>query len=63
MTCMNKYTKGEKREKLRNVLSLEGDFLVTMGGAWGSWLFSMESTVVGNFSGIGARNVNQFPLS
>ena len=31
MTCMNKYTKGEKRERLRNVVSPEGDFLVTMG--------------------------------
>lgn len=52
ITCMNKYSKGEEREKLRNVVSPEGDFLITMGRAWGS-LFSVEGTMVGSFPGIG----------
>lgn len=62
MTCMNQYTKGEKRKKLRNVVSPEGDFLVTMGDTWGS-IFSVECTMVGIFTGIGAWNIIQFPTS
>lgn len=34
MTCMSKYTRGEKREKLRNVVSPEGDFLVVWRALW-----------------------------
>lgn len=34
MTCMSKYTRGEKREKLKNVVSPEGDFLVVWRALW-----------------------------
>lgn len=41
---VRKYTKGEKKEKLKNVTSNEADVLVTTRGAWGLLLFSVEGS-------------------